>query len=122
MSSADPEERRERSAGHSLKPAEVHVCRRMDIALIAHLGPMARLVVMNESREAKTPEDLFQRLLARIPSEALKGGIAEEAAIAAHRLGLPVQQRSSFRGPKSWYPDPADAIAENGLHQMFFSR
>jgi hypothetical protein len=41
----------------------------MDIALIAHLGPMARLVVMNESREAKTPEDLFQRLLARIPSE-----------------------------------------------------
>ena len=37
--------------------------------LIAHLGPVARLVVMNESREAKTPEELFQRLLARIPSE-----------------------------------------------------
>jgi hypothetical protein len=57
----------------------------MDIALIAHLGPMARLVVMNESREAKTPEDLF-------------------------------------RGPRSGYPDLADAIAENGLHQMFCSR
>jgi|SoimicMinimDraft_11_1059739.scaffolds.fasta_scaffold28972_2 hypothetical protein len=85
MSSADPEERRERFAGHCLKPAEVHVCRRMDIALIAHLGPMARLVVMNESREAKTPEDLF-------------------------------------RGPRSGYPDLADAIAENGLHQMFCSR
>jgi hypothetical protein len=42
----------------------------MDIALIAHLDPMARLVVMNESREAKTPEDLFQRLLARIPARA----------------------------------------------------
>ena len=40
--------------------------------MIAHLGPMARLVVMNESREAKTPEDLFQRLLARIPSESEK--------------------------------------------------
>jgi hypothetical protein len=37
--------------------------------LIAHLGPVARLVVTNESREAKTPEELFQRLLARIPSE-----------------------------------------------------
>ena len=53
--------------------------------VIAHLGPMARLVVMNESREAKTPEDLF-------------------------------------RGPRSGYPDLADAIAENGLHQMFCSR
>jgi len=50
---------------------------------------MARLVVMNESREAKTPEDLFQRLLARIPSESEKGGIAEDAAIAPHRLGSP---------------------------------
>ena len=39
----------------------------------------------NESREAKTPEDLF-------------------------------------RGPRSGYPDLADAIAENGLHQMFCSR
>jgi hypothetical protein len=55
MSSADPEERRERSAGHCLEPAEVHVSCRMDIA-----GPMARLVVMTESREAKTPEALFQ--------------------------------------------------------------
>ena len=27
---------------------------------------------MNESREAKTPEDLFQRLLARIPNESEK--------------------------------------------------
>ena len=70
MSSADPEERRERSAGHCLKPAEVHVCRRMDIAPIAHLDPMARLVVMNESREAKTPEDLFQRILAAFPARA----------------------------------------------------
>ena len=78
MSSADPEERRERSAGHSLKPAEVHVCRRMDIALIAHLGPMARLVVMNESREAKTPEGLFQRLLARIPSESEKAELLKK--------------------------------------------
>ena len=78
MSSADPEERRERSAGHSLKPAEVHVCRRMDIALIAHLGPMARLVVMNDSREAKTPEDLFQRLLARVPSESEKAELLKK--------------------------------------------
>ena len=78
MSSADPEERRERSAGHCLKPAEVHVCRRMDIALIAHLDPMARLVVMNESREAKTPEDLFQRLLARIPSESEKAELLKK--------------------------------------------
>ena len=46
--------------------------------LIAHLGPMARLVVMNESREAKTPEDLFQRLLARIPSESEKAEYAEK--------------------------------------------
>ena len=118
MSSADPEERRERFAGHCLKPAEVHVCRRMDIALIAHLGPMARLVVMNDSREAKTPEASPRAHSQR----EREGGVAEEAAIAAHRLGLPVQQRSSFRGPKSWYPDLADAIAENGLHQMFRSR
>jgi hypothetical protein len=41
-------------------------------ALIAHLGPIARHVVINESREARTPEDLFQRLLARIPSEKEK--------------------------------------------------
>jgi hypothetical protein len=78
MSSADPEERRERSAGHCLKPAEVDVCRRMDIALIAHLGPMARLVVMNDSREAKTPEDLFQRLLARVPSESEKAELLKK--------------------------------------------
>jgi hypothetical protein len=70
MSSADPEERRERYAGHYLKPAEVHVCHRMDIALIAYLGPMARLVVMNESRKAKNPEDLFQRILAAFPARA----------------------------------------------------
>jgi hypothetical protein len=41
-------------------------------ALIAHLGPIAKHVVINESREARTPEDLFQRLLARIPSEKEK--------------------------------------------------
>ena len=40
--------------------------------LIAHLGPIARYVVMNESREARSPEDLFQRLLVRIPSEKEK--------------------------------------------------
>lgn len=78
MSSADPEERRERSAGHCLKLAEVHVCRRMDIALIAHVGPMARLMVMNESREAKAPEDLFQRLLARSPSESEKAELLKK--------------------------------------------
>jgi TIR domain-containing protein len=46
--------------------------------LIAHLGPMARLVVMNESREARTPEDLFQRLLARIPSESEKAELLKK--------------------------------------------
>ena len=40
--------------------------------LIAHLGPIARYVVMNESREARNPEDLFQRLLVRIPNEKEK--------------------------------------------------
>jgi hypothetical protein len=74
MSSADLEERRERSAGHCLKSAEVHV----DIALIAHVGPMARLMVMNESREAKAPEDLFQRLLARSPSESEKAELLKK--------------------------------------------
>jgi hypothetical protein len=39
---------------------------------------MARLVVMNESREAKTPEDLFQRLLARIPSESEKAELLKK--------------------------------------------
>ena len=46
--------------------------------LMAHLGPMARLVVMNESREAKTPEDLFQRLLVRIPSESEKAELLKK--------------------------------------------
>ena len=46
--------------------------------LIAHLGPMARLVVMNESREVKTSEDLFQRLLARIPSESEKAELLKK--------------------------------------------
>ena len=50
----------------------------MDIALIAHLGPMARLVVMNDSREEKTPEDLFQRLLARVPSESEKAELLKK--------------------------------------------
>jgi hypothetical protein len=46
--------------------------------LIAHLGPMARFVVMNESREAKTPEDLFQRLVARIPGESEKAELLKK--------------------------------------------
>jgi hypothetical protein len=50
----------------------------MDIALIAHLGPMARVAVMNDSREAKTPEDLFQRLLARVPSESEKAELLKK--------------------------------------------
>src|SRR4029079_11240796 len=43
-----------------------------------------------------------------------EGGIAEEAAITAPRLAAPVRRRSGLRGPGSWCPDAADAIAENG--------
>jgi hypothetical protein len=46
--------------------------------LMAHLGPMARHVVMNESRDARTPEDLFQRLLARIPGEKEKAEVLKK--------------------------------------------
>jgi hypothetical protein len=118
MSSADPEERRERSAGHCLKRAEVHVCRRMDIALIVHLGPMARLAAMNEIARGETPRGFLSASPRAHSQREREGGVAEEAAIAAPRLGLPVQRRSSFRGPRSWYPALPDAIAENGLHQM----
>jgi hypothetical protein len=79
MSSADPEERRERSAGHCLKRAEVQVCRRTDSALIVHLGPMARLAVMKRNRARRNPpEDLFQRLLARIPSASEKAELLKK--------------------------------------------
>ena len=72
MSSADPEERRERSAGTLPQTGRGAFVPPDGYCLIAHLGPRARLVVMNESREARTPEDLFQRLLARIPNESEK--------------------------------------------------
>jgi len=39
---------------------------------------MARLVVLNESREAKTSETLFQRLLARILSESEKAELLKK--------------------------------------------
>ena len=63
---------REATPGESSRSIPRELLDKAGKVLIAHLGPMARLVVMNESREAKTSEDLFQRLLARIPSESEK--------------------------------------------------
>jgi TIR domain-containing protein len=69
---------REATPGQSSRSIPQELLDKAGEVLIAHLGPMARLVVMNESREAKTPEDLFQRLLARIPSESEKAELLKK--------------------------------------------
>jgi hypothetical protein len=69
---------REATPGQSSRAIPQELLDKAGEVLIAHLGPMARLVVMNESREAKTPEDLFQRLLARIPSESEKAELLKK--------------------------------------------
>jgi hypothetical protein len=69
---------REAAPGQSSRSIPQELLDKAGEVLIAHLGPMARLVVMNESREASTSEDLFQRLLARIPSESEKAELLKK--------------------------------------------